>query len=91
MGNYNSKINRLKQRALLDKIDLIISQLQDRLSVQRFRPNEADNIKLEYTQVILQAIQIENEILRDLLEQDVFLDEYEPASDEPKKSLFDFK
>ncbi|MDY0129819.1 MAG: hypothetical protein RBR63_06500, partial [Methanosarcina vacuolata] len=43
----------------------LISQLQDRLKAKRFRPQEGDSIKLAYIRVFIQALTLQNTILRD--------------------------
>lgn len=43
----------------------LISQLQDRLKAKRFRPQEGDSIKLAYMRVFIQALTLQNTILRD--------------------------
>ena len=43
----------------------MISQLQDRLKAKRFRPQEGDSIKLAYMRVFIQALTLQNAILRD--------------------------
>jgi hypothetical protein len=43
----------------------IISQLHDRLKAKRFRPQEGDSIKLAYMRVFIQALTLQNAILRD--------------------------
>jgi len=43
----------------------LISQLHDRLKAKRFRPQEGDGIKLAYMRVFIQALTLQNAILRD--------------------------
>ena len=92
MKNDNERNTFFLRNQLLDKTDLVMAQLHQRINVQRFRPNEADNLKLEYLKVLLQAIKIKNEILTDA-EQDIYQEPFYPiipAGSEPKESLFDF-
>jgi hypothetical protein len=43
----------------------LISNLQKRISVKRFRPQEGDSIKLGYIRALIQALQVQNSILKD--------------------------
>ncbi|WP_048047636.1 hypothetical protein, partial [Methanosarcina mazei] len=56
--------------------------LQDRLKAKRFRPQEGDNTKLAYRRVYLQAIQVQNSILKD-----TELDEIKNEIEELKEAL----
>jgi hypothetical protein len=50
---------------LLSANSELIAQLQDRLKAKRFRPQEGDGIKLAYMRVFIQALTLQNSILRD--------------------------
>jgi len=69
MKNNNSKpdlsLNFSSRESLLSANSELIAQLQDRLSSKRFRPQEGDGIKLAYMRVYIQALQVQNSILRD--------------------------
>ncbi len=43
----------------------LIAQLQDRLKAKRFRPQEGDSLKLAYIRAFIQALQVQNSILKD--------------------------
>jgi hypothetical protein len=58
--NYSSRENLLSANSEL------IAQLQGRLKAKRFRPQEGDSLKLAYMRVFLQALQVQNSILKDL-------------------------
>ena len=59
-------MNELTSReSLLDINAGIIAQLQDRLKVKRYRPNEADASKLGYLNALNEAVKIRNELIRD--------------------------
>ncbi len=51
---------------LLSANSNIIAQLQARLKAKRFRPQEGDSLKLAYIRVYLQALQVQNTILKDI-------------------------
>ena len=44
----------------------LIDTLQKRINVKRFRPQEGDSIKLGYIRVLVQALQAQNAILKDV-------------------------
>jgi hypothetical protein len=50
---------------LLSANSELILQLQERLKAKRFRPQEGDSLKLAYTRVFIQALQVQNAILKD--------------------------
>lgn len=50
--------------SLLQANASIISQLQDRLNVKRYRVNEADASKLGFINALVGAIKVQNEILQ---------------------------
>lgn len=43
----------------------LIENLQKRINVKRFRPQEGDSIKLGYIRALIQALQAQNAILKD--------------------------
>lgn len=49
--------------SLLSANAALITQLQNRLQVKRFRANENDNSKLEYMKTLSEALKVQNEIL----------------------------
>lgn len=69
MKNDNSKPrNSLifsSRESLLSANSELIEQLQERLKVKRFRPQEGDGVKLAYMRVYIQALQAQNAILKD--------------------------
>jgi hypothetical protein len=44
----------------------LISNLQKRINLKRFRPQEGDSIKLGYIRALIQALQVQNAILKDI-------------------------
>lgn len=58
--NFSSRELLLKTNAEL------IENLQKRINVKRFRPQEGDSIKLGYIRVLIQALQSQNSILKDI-------------------------
>jgi hypothetical protein len=52
--------------ALLSANSGLISQLQARLKAKRFRPQEGDSVKIGYTRALIQALQCQNAILKDV-------------------------
>jgi hypothetical protein len=57
--NFTSRESLLKTNAEL------IENLQKRINVKRFRPQEGDSIKLGYIRALIQALQAQNAILKD--------------------------
>lgn len=55
----------LTRESLLRANAELIEQLQERLRAKRFRPQEGDGIKLAYIRVFIQALQVQNSILKD--------------------------
>lgn len=55
----------LSRESLLKANSELIEQLQNRLRAKRFRPQEGDGIKLAYMRVFIQALQVQNSILKD--------------------------
>lgn len=86
MKTTNSKpeisLNFSNRESLLSANSEIIKQLQDRLKAKRFRPQEGDGIKLAYIRVYLQALQVQNTILKD-----TELDEIKTELEELKEAL----
>jgi len=56
----------LTRESLLSANSELIEQLQKRLKAKRFRAQEGDSLKLAYIGVFIQALQIQNTILKDL-------------------------
>lgn len=75
-------INFSNRESLLSANSAIIKQLQDRLKAKRFRPQEGDGLKLAYIRVYLQALQVQNTILKD-----TELDELKAELEELKEAL----
>lgn len=86
MKTTNSKpefaTNFSNRESLLSANSAIIKQLQGRLEAKRFRPQEGDSLKLAYIRVYLQALQIQNTILKD-----TELDELKTELEELKEAL----
>jgi len=57
--NFSSRDSLLKANAEL------IDNLQKRINVKRFRPQEGDSIRLGYIRALIQALQAQNAILKD--------------------------
>lgn len=63
----NSQIQEFSNRdSLLSANAALITQLQNRLQVKRFRTNENDNSKLEYMKTLSEALKVQNEILANI-------------------------
>jgi IS4 transposase len=58
-SNFSSRESLLKANSELIEI------LQKRINVKRFRVQEGDSIKLGYIRALIQALQVQNEILKD--------------------------
>lgn len=58
-------LNLLSRKSLLSANSDLILQLHDRLKAKRFRPQEGDALKLAYIRVFVQALQVQNAILKD--------------------------
>lgn len=54
------------RKSLLSANSELIEQLQCRLNVKRFRPQEGDSLKLAYIRAYIQALQLQNVILKDI-------------------------
>ena len=57
--NFSSRESLLKANAEL------IENLQKRINVKRFRTQEGDSIRLGYIRALMQALKVQNEILKD--------------------------
>jgi hypothetical protein len=60
--NFQSSYSR---NSLLKANAELIENLQKRINVKRFRPQEGDSIKLGYIRALIQALQAQNAILKD--------------------------
>ncbi len=56
----------LTLESLLNVNSELIEQLQKRLKAKSFRAQEGDSLKLAYIRVFIQALQVQNTILKDL-------------------------
>ncbi len=69
MKTYNSILgNSLifsSHESLLKTNSELIANLQKRVNVKRFRVQEGDSIKLGYIRALIQALQVQNSILKD--------------------------
>jgi hypothetical protein len=54
------------RESLLSANAEIIEQLQKRLKAKRFRVQEGDSLKLGFLRVFIQALQVQNSILKDI-------------------------
>jgi hypothetical protein len=54
------------RESLLKVNSELISNLQKRVNVKRFRIKEGDSIKLGYIRCLIQALQVQNAILKDI-------------------------
>ena len=54
------------REALLSANSGLIGQLQARLKAKRFRPQDGDSIKIGYIRALIQALQCQNAILKDV-------------------------
>ncbi len=57
--NFSSRESLLKANSEL------IENLQKRINVKRFRLQEGDSIRLGYIRALIQALKVQNEILKD--------------------------
>jgi KaiC/GvpD/RAD55 family RecA-like ATPase len=73
---YSSRKSLLKANAEL------IENLQKRINVKRFRVQEGDSIRLGYIRALIQALQVQNAILKD-----AELDEIKTEIEELKEAL----
>lgn len=54
------------REALLKANSVLIGQLQNRLKAKRWRPQEGENLKISYIRALIQALQAQNTILKDV-------------------------
>ena len=54
------------RESLLKANSILIENLQKRINVKRFRPQEGDSIKLGYIRALIQAVQAQNSVLKDI-------------------------
>lgn len=71
IGDSQNPNELVTRESLLKANSSIIEQIQTRLSAKRFRVQEGDNLKLGYMRVFIQAIQVQNAILKDLELEDI--------------------
>jgi hypothetical protein len=69
-------INSTSRESLLKVNTELIANLQKRVNVKRFRVQEGDSVKLGYIRVLIQALQVQNAIIKDI-ELDVIKQELE--------------
>jgi len=74
--NFSSRESLLKANAEL------IENLQKRINVKRFRTQEGDSIRLGYIRALMQALKVQNEILKD-----TEIDELKQEIDEMKELI----
>lgn len=70
-GHPTISLNYSSRESLLSANSELITQLQDRLRAKRFRPQEGDRSRLAHGRLFLQALQVQNSILKDLELQDL--------------------
>lgn len=70
------------RESLLKANSELIENLQKRINVKRFRPQEGDSIKLGYIRALIQALQAQNAIIKD-----VELDELRTELEELKEAM----
>jgi hypothetical protein len=63
--NPTIPLNLSSRESLLTANAEIITQLQNRLKAKRFRPQDGDALKLAYIRVFIQALQVQNAIMKD--------------------------
>lgn len=80
LENSSSRESLLKVNAQL------ITTLQNRVNVKRFRVQEGDSVKLGYIRALIQALQVQNAILKDI-ELDAIKQELEEVRELVKKSV----
>lgn len=56
----------LTRESLLNANSELIEQLHKRLKAKRFRAQEGDSLKLAYIRVFIQALHVQNAVLKDL-------------------------
>ena len=69
MKNDNSRTDDYQDFSTRDRLlrvnSELIYNLQKRINVKRFRVQEGDSIKLGYIRALIQALQVQNAILKD--------------------------
>lgn len=70
-GHPTIPLNYSSRESLLSANSELITQLQDRLRAKRFRPQEGDRSRLAHLRLFLQALQVQNSILKDLELEDL--------------------
>jgi hypothetical protein len=65
INNNEISLNFSSRESLLKANSELIGNLQKRINVKRFRPQEGDSIKLGYIRVLIQALTAQNAILKD--------------------------
>lgn len=81
-NNPENSLNFSLRESLLKANAGLIDNLQKRINVKRFRPQEGDSIKLGYIRALIQALQAQNAILKD-----AELDEIKTEIEELKEAL----
>ena len=66
MSTPITTLKLLTRDSLLNSNSELIEQLQKRLKAKRFRAQEGDSLKLAYIRVFIQALQVQNAIMKDL-------------------------
>ena len=64
-SNPEISLNFSSRESLLKANSELIENLQKRINVKRFRPQEGDPIKLGYIRALIQALTCQNAILKD--------------------------
>ncbi len=64
-NNPEISLNFSSRKSLLKANSELIENLQKRINVKRFRPQEGDSIKLGYIRALIQALACHNAILKD--------------------------
>lgn len=60
-----NSLNFASRESLLKTNAELIENLQKRINVKRFRLQDGDSIKLGYIRALIQALQVQNSILKD--------------------------
>ena len=61
-----NSLNFSSRESLLKANSELIENLQKRINVKRFRLQEGDSIRLGYIRALIQALKVQNEILKDI-------------------------
>lgn len=82
----DNPLNYSSRELLLKANSEIITQIQARIRGKRFRVQEGDSVKLAYFRVLIQALQVQNSILKDTEIDDIkerlqALEDAEPIRD----------